>query len=123
VLSKRCVDSLLQRGFHKDQIHTEPFLHMRYDGTDCALLCEPGSNTNFGIRQGDFHQSFTEKYSITFRCFILFIIRYHIQIIMRMIMIMIMLSMDDIDEIRINGYSKRDVTILQVQNRIWFLHQ
>ena len=64
VLSKRCVDSLLQRGFHQDQIHTEPFLHMRYDRTDCALLCEPGSNTNLGVHRGDFHQSFTEKYSI-----------------------------------------------------------
>jgi len=66
VLSKRCVDSLLQRGFHQDQIHTEPFLHMRYDRTDCALLCEPGSNTNLGVHRGDFHQSFTEKYKTEF---------------------------------------------------------
>ena len=61
VLSRRCIDSLVQQGFSRDQVHAEPFLHMRYDGTDCALLCEPGSNRDSSVIYGDFEQSFTEK--------------------------------------------------------------
>lgn len=62
-LSKRCVDSLISRGFDPAQIHTEPFLHMRYDRTDCTLLCSSptDSSEQSGIRYGAFDQSFVEK--------------------------------------------------------------
>jgi 5-oxoprolinase (ATP-hydrolysing) len=63
-LAGRCRDSLLERGFRLDQIHTEPYLHMRYDRTDCALLCEP-ANCDSGSHQTslyrDFMKSFIDK--------------------------------------------------------------
>lgn len=64
VLSKRCRESLISRGFQPDQIHTEPYLHMRYDRTDCALLCgpaDPGSSSRHMSSHGDFLESFVEK--------------------------------------------------------------
>lgn len=66
-LSHRCRDSLVERGFHPDQIHTEAYLHMRYDRTDCALLCGAlsSSTPNQAISSyGDFQRSFIEKYPI-----------------------------------------------------------
>lgn len=69
VLSKRCRESLISRGFQPDQIHTEPYLHMRYDRTDCALLCgpaDPGSSSRHMSSHGDFLESFVEKYKTEF---------------------------------------------------------
>ena len=40
-LAGKCVDELRRQGFTDDQIRTEAFLHLRYEGTDCALMCSP----------------------------------------------------------------------------------
>lgn len=37
-LSHKVVNELERQGFAKERIHTEVFLHMRYDGTDTALM-------------------------------------------------------------------------------------
>ena len=37
-LAKRAQDELLEQGFARDRIHLEVYLHMRYDGTDTALM-------------------------------------------------------------------------------------
>nr|XP_057916017.1 5-oxoprolinase [Doryrhamphus excisus] len=63
-LSKRCRDTLHARGFNSGQITTEVFLHLRYDGTDCALMVTangyPGNEHT--CRAGDFRSAFTKRY-------------------------------------------------------------
>ncbi|XP_062900752.1 5-oxoprolinase [Mobula hypostoma] len=65
-LEEQCVGALLAQGFHRSQIQTEAFLHMRYEHTDCALMCSacdhparPGSDS---CRHGDFRTAFTSRY-------------------------------------------------------------
>ena len=65
-LSQNCAEQLKQRGFTDEQIHTEPYLHMRYDRTDCALLCGPKEGTESPLHAGDFLGSFAEKYLTEF---------------------------------------------------------
>ncbi|XP_061778000.1 5-oxoprolinase isoform X2 [Nerophis ophidion] len=64
LLSKRCQDTLLARGFNSGQITTEVFLHLRYEGTDCALMVTadgyPGNQRT--CRAGDFRSAFTKRY-------------------------------------------------------------
>ncbi|GAA6228331.1 5-oxoprolinase [Lates japonicus] len=63
-LSKRCHDTLCGRGFTSGQITTEVFLHLRYEGTDCALMVTAAgypSNTQ-SCRAGDFRSAFTRRY-------------------------------------------------------------
>uniref|UniRef100_A0AAX7VRR6 5-oxoprolinase, ATP-hydrolysing n=1 Tax=Astatotilapia calliptera TaxID=8154 RepID=A0AAX7VRR6_ASTCA len=63
-LSKRCHDTLRARGFTSGQITTEVFLHMRYEGTDCALMVTAAgypSNAR-SCRAGDFRSAFTKRY-------------------------------------------------------------
>ncbi|XP_075067731.1 5-oxoprolinase isoform X2 [Mixophyes fleayi] len=63
-LQRQCVERLQQQGFHRSQIDTEPFLHLRYERTDCALMCSargyPGNPDS--CRAGDFKKAFTERY-------------------------------------------------------------
>ncbi|XP_059496707.1 5-oxoprolinase isoform X3 [Stegostoma tigrinum] len=66
ILEEQCVATLCAQGFRRCQIHTEAFLHLRYDRTDCALMCSgrshpprPGSDS---CRHGDFHTAFTSRY-------------------------------------------------------------
>ncbi|XP_053788951.1 LOW QUALITY PROTEIN: 5-oxoprolinase, partial [Vidua chalybeata] len=63
-LERRCRDALRAQGFTPEQIRTEPFLHLRYEGTDCALMvsarghpAHPGS-----CAAGDFLAAFTARY-------------------------------------------------------------
>ena len=42
-LSIKCIDALQKQGFETHLIRTEKFLHMRYQGTDCALMCSAQS--------------------------------------------------------------------------------
>ncbi|XP_061569490.1 5-oxoprolinase [Cololabis saira] len=63
-LSKRCRDTLEARAFTSDQITTEVFLHLRYEGTDCALMVTAAgypSNAQ-SCRHGDFRSAFTKRY-------------------------------------------------------------
>uniref|UniRef100_A0A665W2K4 5-oxoprolinase, ATP-hydrolysing n=1 Tax=Echeneis naucrates TaxID=173247 RepID=A0A665W2K4_ECHNA len=63
-LSKRCHDTLCARGFSSSQITTEVFLHLRYEGTDCALMITAAGHpsSSQSCRAGDFHSAFTERY-------------------------------------------------------------
>uniref|UniRef100_A0A673B8F0 5-oxoprolinase, ATP-hydrolysing n=1 Tax=Sphaeramia orbicularis TaxID=375764 RepID=A0A673B8F0_9TELE len=63
LLSKRCHDTLCGHGFTRS-ITTEVFLHMRYEGTDCALMVTAAgypSNAQ-SCRGGDFRSAFTKRY-------------------------------------------------------------
>ena len=63
-LEGKCREKLLAQGFEVERIRTEAFLHMRYSGTDCALMCSEKRNN------GDYMATFLERYKVT-SCFIL----------------------------------------------------
>lgn len=44
-LSETCIKKLKEQGFTPNQIRLEPYLHLRYEGTDCALMCAPKEET------------------------------------------------------------------------------
>lgn len=61
-LEKQCVDKLKVQGFSNEQIVTEPFLHLRYQGTDCALMCSPAESVQMDApKHGDFKQNFLKR--------------------------------------------------------------
>ncbi|MCJ8738120.1 hypothetical protein PDJAM_G00031930, partial [Pangasius djambal] len=63
-LSQRCHDTLRKRGFSSSQISTEVFLHMRYEGTDCALMISASEAPPHAQSccSGDFRTAFTARY-------------------------------------------------------------
>ncbi|XP_029003431.1 5-oxoprolinase [Betta splendens] len=63
-LSERCHHTLRARGFSGSQISTQVFLHMRYEGTDCALMVTAAGNRGDAqsCRAGDFRSAFTKRY-------------------------------------------------------------
>lgn len=70
-LSSECIEKLKKQGF--ENIILEPFLHLRYDGTDCGLMCSPRKitksttvNDNFLEIYGDFNVTFIERYKTEF---------------------------------------------------------
>ncbi|GCB83107.1 hypothetical protein scyTo_0023535 [Scyliorhinus torazame] len=67
VLEEQCVAALCSQGFHRCQISTEAFLHLRYDRTDCALMCSangyPAHQDSDSCRYGDFRAAFTSRAS------------------------------------------------------------
>uniref|UniRef100_A0A182JFK7 Uncharacterized protein n=1 Tax=Anopheles atroparvus TaxID=41427 RepID=A0A182JFK7_ANOAO len=71
-LSARCVQQLEGQGFALTDggITLEPYLHLRYEGTDCALMCGPDrvvefpDHTVYGF--GDFGRTFRERYRSEF---------------------------------------------------------
>lgn len=56
-LEERCTEKLMLQGFNAENIVMEDYLHMRYDGTDCALMVGPG---------GDYMSKFLERYQCEF---------------------------------------------------------
>lgn len=67
-LQNKCREELMKQGFQREQIETQPFLHMRYDRTDCALMISPDNhpaNQN-SCRSGDFKSAFQERYQTEF---------------------------------------------------------
>ena len=54
-LSEKCKVALLSQGFDKDQIKTEKYLHMRYQGTDCALMVASETTGDFFLRKSQPH--------------------------------------------------------------------
>jgi len=58
-LGGKCKSKLLNQGFTHQQIQLEPFLHMRYKGTDCALMVS-------GSGGADFMDAFLKKYKTEF---------------------------------------------------------
>ncbi|XP_066151271.1 5-oxoprolinase [Euwallacea fornicatus] len=65
-LESRCRASLRRQGFAHTDIVLEPYLHMRYDGTDCALMCGPTEGASANPKYGDFLRSFVERYKSEF---------------------------------------------------------
>lgn len=66
VLAEKCIETLEKQGFNKKDIVLEPYLHMKYDGTDCALMCVPKATKNDGTMYGDFMDTFIERYKSEF---------------------------------------------------------
>ena len=58
-LSKKSIENLLSQGFPKSNIETERYLHMRFKGTDCALMCTKGEFQSY-------KNSFLERYKMEF---------------------------------------------------------
>ena len=58
-LKEKCRVALKAQGFTETQIGLEPFLHMRYQGTDCALMCS-------GAGGRDFMETFLQRYRTEF---------------------------------------------------------
>lgn len=67
-LSEQCNKKLASQGFDSEHIVLEPYLHLRYEGTDCALMCTPSSILGTDSRcvsigsYGDFYSTFVERY-------------------------------------------------------------
>ncbi|KAK1794456.1 hypothetical protein P4O66_011331 [Electrophorus voltai] len=63
-LSQCCQEVLLKRGFNRSQISMEVFLHMRYEGTDCALMVSGSSCPahTHSCQSGDYYTAFTKRY-------------------------------------------------------------
>ena len=82
-LASKCFHELRNQGFADEQIHTEAYLHLRYEGTDCALMCSPAeeeeqnqqqqqqqrhssSAAAASPRHGDFRAAFLRRYQREF---------------------------------------------------------
>nr|CAD7596902.1 unnamed protein product [Timema genevievae] len=68
-LSKQCVEELQLQGFTPSQIGTEAYLHLRYEGTDCALMCTATSDkggSSESTTHGDFRGTFVKRYQTEF---------------------------------------------------------
>ncbi|KAK3803740.1 hypothetical protein RRG08_029668 [Elysia crispata] len=67
-LEDECRSALKLQGFESGQIETHPFLHLRYHGTDCALMCpnhyaaQPDATSAYG----DFFKAFITRYQTEF---------------------------------------------------------
>ncbi|GBP79515.1 5-oxoprolinase [Eumeta japonica] len=58
----------LKNGFTDSQIVLEPYLHLRYEGTDCALMISPASQAveDTSCKHGDFYTAFIDRYKNEF---------------------------------------------------------
>lgn len=60
-------DKLRKQGIPDSQITTEPYLHLRYAGTDCALMVAPlQDKSDRACRHGDFYAAFVQRYKKEF---------------------------------------------------------
>ncbi|XP_055614300.1 5-oxoprolinase [Uranotaenia lowii] len=69
-LGTYCKEHLSRQGFSEESIALEPYLHLRYEGTDCALMCSPdkviNNQSNYIYTYGDFEKTFFERYRSEF---------------------------------------------------------
>ncbi|VVC94662.1 unnamed protein product [Leptidea sinapis] len=66
-LGDTCRKKLRAQGFTDSQIVLEPYLHLRYSGTDCALMVSPApGDSALHTNHGDFYTSFVERYKKEF---------------------------------------------------------
>eukprot|EP00795_Rhopilema_esculentum_P001663 gene1663-16138_t len=74
-LIEQCNAELTRQGFSSALISCEPFLHMRYEKTDCALMCSASEikiDYAFDLQKeecgkhGDFKTSFLKRYQMEF---------------------------------------------------------
>ncbi len=66
-LRGKCTAELRKQGFPEAMIETEAFLHLRYDKTDCALMCTAESGE--GNQKGpfpDYLSTFLRRYQTEF---------------------------------------------------------
>ncbi|KAG7488428.1 hypothetical protein MATL_G00033850 [Megalops atlanticus] len=63
-LTLHCQETLRASGFSSSQISTEVFFHLRYEGTDCALMVTAAGHPSnaHSCRSGDFRTAFTKRY-------------------------------------------------------------
>lgn len=62
-LTALCGGQLENDGFSKDQIKFTPYLNMRYDRTDCALMSHPEELKSLeSLKYEDFLDAFTKQY-------------------------------------------------------------
>ncbi|XP_072948342.1 5-oxoprolinase [Epargyreus clarus] len=68
ILAAVCRDKLRAQGFSDSQITVEPYLHLRYAGTDCALMVSPvgSGDSPTACRHGDFYTAFVNRYKNEF---------------------------------------------------------
>ncbi len=64
-LKAKCVEELSKQGFAEDLIDTESFLHLRYDKTDCALMCKAEEDVSQG-QFPDYQATFLKRYQAEF---------------------------------------------------------
>lgn len=64
-LGDQCLHELRREGFSDQNIILEPYLHMRYDGTDCALMCTPKTSKG-ALTYETFMNVFLERYKSEF---------------------------------------------------------
>ncbi|CAL4112119.1 unnamed protein product, partial [Meganyctiphanes norvegica] len=68
-LEEECRKALQSQDFTKERIVYEPYLHLRYQGTDCALMCTPAKDSNSmeaATAYGDFKGAFLQRYKREF---------------------------------------------------------
>ncbi|XP_053913707.1 5-oxoprolinase isoform X2 [Cuculus canorus] len=67
-LELRCRRALEDNGFRGSGVRTERFLHLRYAGTDCALMVSAKGfpSTDASCASGDFRSAFTARYVTEF---------------------------------------------------------
>jgi 5-oxoprolinase (ATP-hydrolysing) len=70
VLAAESTKKLMDEGFAPPQIELEPYLHLRYEGTDCALMIPPNlevkSAEHFVPDFGNFFANFLTRYQNEF---------------------------------------------------------
>ncbi|KAG6451501.1 hypothetical protein O3G_MSEX007201 [Manduca sexta] len=67
VLGAVCRDKLRAQGIPDAQIVLEPYLHLRYAGTDCALMVSPAAGESpTACKHGDFYTAFIDRYKNEF---------------------------------------------------------
>ncbi|KAK3853136.1 hypothetical protein Pcinc_040305 [Petrolisthes cinctipes] len=67
-LENECIMSLKQQGFSSTSISCEVYLNLRYDGTDCALMCTAANDETIcsTLSYGDFEKAFVIRYKREF---------------------------------------------------------
>lgn len=67
-LEEKCRAALKLQGFESNQIETQPFLHLRYQGTDCALMCSSHTSAQRQVTSSytDFLKAFLTRYQTEF---------------------------------------------------------
>lgn len=72
VLEAECMKSLKNQGFISENIVCEAYLNLRYEGTDCALMCsavkKTGPEKSKVCSYGDFQEAFVERLETYERC-------------------------------------------------------
>ncbi|KAG5675741.1 hypothetical protein PVAND_005619 [Polypedilum vanderplanki] len=68
-LSSQCITQLKNQGFSEENIQCEPYLHLRYNSTDCALMISPDKVSKHELsvpNYGDFISAFLTRYQKEF---------------------------------------------------------